>query len=62
MVARTQDAIRELVEGFVPGESDPARLRAELERLAARLESHFRYEEETVVTALNAVAHAPEFG
>ncbi|KIF79102.1 hemerythrin [Streptomyces sp. 150FB] len=62
VVARTQDAIQELVDGFVPGVSDPARLRAELERLTARLESHFRYEEETIVTALNAVARAPEFG
>ncbi|MGW1268999.1 nitroreductase/quinone reductase family protein [Streptomyces sp. NPDC002491] len=58
-VARAQQAIRELVDGFVPGESDPRRLREELERLAQRLESHFTYEEETIVTALNATAPAP---
>jgi hypothetical protein len=62
VVARTQDAIQELVGTFVPGVSDPGPLRAELERLAARLESHFRYEEETIVTALNALARAPESG
>ncbi|MGK4579524.1 nitroreductase/quinone reductase family protein [Kitasatospora sp. HPMI-4] len=62
VVARLQEEIRELVDGFVPGESDPVRLRAELELLVTRLESHFRYEEQTVVTALNATAPAPAFG
>jgi len=46
-VARAQQAIRELVDGFVPGESDPRRPREERERPAHRLESHFTYEEET---------------
>jgi len=35
------------VHGSVPGESDPRRLREELERLAHRLESHFTYSEES---------------
>ncbi|MYW92492.1 MULTISPECIES: nitroreductase/quinone reductase family protein [Amycolatopsis] len=59
VVARLQDAIRQLVDGFVPGESDPVRLRAELERLAGEVEAHFEFEEQTVVTALNATAAAP---
>ncbi|WP_312872262.1 nitroreductase/quinone reductase family protein [Amycolatopsis dendrobii] len=59
VAAGLQDSIRELVDGFVPGESDPARLRAELERLAGELEAHFEFEEEAVVTALNATAPAP---
>lgn len=61
-VARAQQAIRELVDGFVPGESDPTRLREELERLADLLERHFTYEEETIVTALNATVPAPPVG
>lgn len=59
VVARLQDSIRELVESFVPGESDPVRLRAELERLAGELGAHFEFEERAVVTALNATAAAP---
>jgi deazaflavin-dependent oxidoreductase (nitroreductase family) len=62
VVAGLQDAIQELVDGFFPGESDPVHLRAELERLANQLESHFRYEEDTIVTALNATGPAPAFG
>ncbi|WP_406633703.1 nitroreductase/quinone reductase family protein [Amycolatopsis sp. WGS_07] len=54
-VARLQGSIQELVDG----ESDPARLRAELERLAGELEAHFDFEEQAVVTALNATAAAP---
>ncbi|MDF3293366.1 nitroreductase/quinone reductase family protein [Streptomyces silvisoli] len=61
VVARLQDSIQALIEGFVPGESDPVELRAELERLAGQLESHFEFEERTVVTALNATAEAPPF-
>ncbi|MGW4396612.1 nitroreductase/quinone reductase family protein [Amycolatopsis nivea] len=59
VVARLQDSIQDLVDAFVPGESDPARLRAELERLAGELEAHFEFEEQAVVTALNATAAAP---
>ncbi|WP_245658628.1 nitroreductase/quinone reductase family protein [Microtetraspora malaysiensis] len=62
VVARLQDEIRRLVDGFVPGESDPVRLRGELERLAVQLETHFEYEERTIVKALNATATAPSFG
>ncbi|MBQ0905223.1 hemerythrin domain-containing protein [Micromonospora sp. U21] len=36
-----------------------ARLRAELDGLAALLESHFRYEEKRLVTALNALTGRP---
>ncbi|WP_167442070.1 hemerythrin domain-containing protein [Amycolatopsis echigonensis] len=59
VAARLQDSIRELVDGFVPGASDPGRLRTELERLAGELEAHFAFEEQAVVTALNATAAAP---
>ncbi|MFI7706127.1 nitroreductase/quinone reductase family protein [Nonomuraea sp. NPDC049480] len=62
VVARLQDDIQRLVDGFVPGETDSVQLRADLERLTNQLESHFRYEEETIVTALNATAPAPKFG
>ncbi|WP_405945227.1 nitroreductase/quinone reductase family protein [Streptomyces sp. NBC_00932] len=62
IVARLQDDIQQLVDSFVPGETDPVQLRADLERLADQLESHFRYEEETIVTALNATAPAPTSG
>ncbi|MES9520875.1 nitroreductase/quinone reductase family protein [Streptomyces capoamus] len=58
-VAGLQDSVLDLVERFVPGQSDPVRLRAELEELAGRLESHFDFEEQTVVTALNATTQAP---
>ncbi|WP_405776250.1 nitroreductase/quinone reductase family protein [Streptomyces sp. NBC_00859] len=62
VVARLQEDIQQTVDSFVPGETDPVRMRADLERLADELESHFRYEEEAVVTALNATAAAPGFG
>jgi len=62
VVATLQEEIRQLVEGYVPGESDPALLRSDLERLATDLESHFAYEEKTIVTALNATGPAPDFG
>ncbi|MGW4040593.1 nitroreductase/quinone reductase family protein [Streptomyces sp. NPDC004778] len=62
VVAQLQHDIQQLVDGFVPGESDPVRLRSDLEQLADQLESHFRYEEETIVTALNATAPAPNYG
>jgi deazaflavin-dependent oxidoreductase (nitroreductase family) len=61
VVARLQTEIQQLVDGYVPGESDPVRLRDELDRLASELETHFAYEEQTVVTALNATAPAPVF-
>jgi hypothetical protein len=55
VVADLQARIRTLVTT----ESDPVRLRTELDRLAAGLESHFAHEERTVVQALNALAPAP---
>ncbi|WP_078993087.1 hemerythrin domain-containing protein [Streptomyces sp. MMG1121] len=61
VVARMQEGIQQLVDSVVPGVIDPVRLRADLERLANQLESHFRYEEETIVTALNATAPAPDY-
>lgn len=61
VVAELQDSIQALVERFVPGETDPVRLRAELERLSGELESHFDFEEQAVVTALNATAPAPQY-
>jgi hypothetical protein len=54
-VTRAQEAVWDLVDGFVPGESDPRRLREELERPADRRESHFTYEEETVTALSTAV-------
>ncbi|SDN47500.1 nitroreductase/quinone reductase family protein [Allokutzneria albata] len=59
-VARLQEEITSLVEGYTPGESDPVRLREELSTLTALLEAHFAYEEKTVVTALNALSPAPQ--
>ena len=59
VVAGLQRSIQDLVDGYQPGNSDPTRLRAELERLARELEAHFDFEEDAVVTALNATAAAP---
>lgn len=55
VVAETNASIRSLVDGYLPGESDPLALRAELQGLVARLREHFAYEEATIVAALNAV-------
>ncbi|MFB9904915.1 nitroreductase/quinone reductase family protein [Allokutzneria oryzae] len=60
VVARLQAEIRQLVDDYTPGESDPVRLRGDLERLATELEDHFAYEEKTIVTALNAMGPAPQ--
>jgi hypothetical protein len=62
VVARLQEDIQQLADGYVPGESDPTRLRDDLERLASDLEAHFAYEEKTIVMALNAIAAAPAVG
>jgi hypothetical protein len=40
-------------------EADPVRLRAECDRLRSELDSHFAYEERTLVAALNALLPAP---
>jgi len=59
VVARLQDEIQRLIDEHDPG--DPRRLSDELDRLTAELDRHFRYEEATVVQALNATAAAPEY-
>ncbi|MFC3449257.1 nitroreductase/quinone reductase family protein [Amycolatopsis speibonae] len=58
VVATLQKRIRELVEGYVHGESDPVSLREDFDALAGKLEAHFAYEERTVVAALNLTAPA----
>jgi len=55
VVARLQEEIQRLVEE----EADPVRLRAEFDRLKSELDSHFAYEERTIVAALNALLPAP---
>lgn len=55
VVARLQEEIQRLVDE----ETDPVRLRAEFERLESALDSHFAYEETTIVAALNALLPAP---
>lgn len=55
VVARLQEEIQRLVDE----ESDPVRLAEELDRLASALDSHFAYEEKTIVAALNALYPAP---
>jgi deazaflavin-dependent oxidoreductase (nitroreductase family) len=59
VVGRLQEELQQLIEGYVPGESDPVKLRDDLEFLASALEAHYDYEEETIVDALNATAAAP---
>ncbi|MET7710284.1 hemerythrin domain-containing protein [Micromonospora sp. NPDC005413] len=53
--------ILERVEALLAGDTPVplARVRAELDGLAALLESHFRYEEKRLVTALNALTGRP---
>ncbi len=60
VVARLQERLRALVDSYQPGRTDLVRLRADLEDLATRLEEHFRYEERTVVSALNTMGPAPD--
>ncbi|WP_254897178.1 nitroreductase/quinone reductase family protein [Amycolatopsis sp. Hca4] len=55
VVARLQEEVQQLVEA----EADPVRLRAEFDRLRSELDSHFAYEERTLVAALNALLPAP---
>jgi deazaflavin-dependent oxidoreductase (nitroreductase family) len=59
VVARLQGQIRQLIDDYDPATGDLLRLRAQLDRLTAELDAHFRYEEATVVQALNATAAAP---
>ncbi|BDU02656.1 nitroreductase/quinone reductase family protein [Nocardia sputorum] len=52
VVATALTELRELLDAPEPG--DPARLRADFDRLATELETHFTYEEDTLVDTLNA--------
>lgn len=61
VVARLHGEIQRLVGDYDPAAGDPQLLRDELERLTAELDRHFRYEEETIVEALNATAAAPDY-
>lgn len=51
-VATALTGLRTLLDA--PEPADPARLRTEFDRLATELETHFDYEEDTLVEALNA--------
>ncbi len=59
VVAEINTSIRDLLEGYTPGASDPRELRVTLHGLVARLREHFTFEEATILDALNAVADAP---
>ncbi|GAA2563975.1 nitroreductase/quinone reductase family protein [Winogradskya consettensis] len=59
VVARLNTEIQLLFTAYDPGRDTPGELLAELDRLIAELDAHFRYEEKTVVVALNATAAAP---
>ncbi|GAA2426462.1 hypothetical protein GCM10010191_43740 [Actinomadura vinacea] len=48
------DSLRRLQE-LVEGESDPVEVRRELDSLAALMETHFVYEENRIVSALNTL-------
>lgn len=62
VVARSQRELRALIDSYEPGHTDLGGLRAGLESLATRLEDHFHYEEQTIVSALNSLGPAPDFG
>ncbi|MER5392328.1 nitroreductase/quinone reductase family protein [Saccharopolyspora sp. NPDC002686] len=59
VVSRLQNEIRQLVDEYVPGKTNPAKLKGHLETLTQDLEAHFTYEEKTIVTALNTLGPAP---
>jgi deazaflavin-dependent oxidoreductase (nitroreductase family) len=61
VVAHLQGQIQRLIEDYQPGAGAPGRLRDELDRLAGKLDAHFRQEEQAVVDALNATAAAPDY-
>jgi deazaflavin-dependent oxidoreductase (nitroreductase family) len=61
VVAHLRGEIQRLVGDHDPATGDPQLLRDELDRLTAELDVHFRYEEETIVEALNATAVAPDY-
>jgi hemerythrin-like domain-containing protein len=55
VVASILRSIEELLGSLGPGPSEAERVRAELDGLAALLESHFAYEEKRLVSALNSL-------
>jgi hemerythrin-like domain-containing protein len=57
MVAGILRELGQLLDGLTeqPDEAEADRVRAELDGLTALLESHFRYEEKRIVTALNTL-------
>ncbi|MFF5257497.1 nitroreductase/quinone reductase family protein [Actinomadura viridis] len=55
-VTRLKDALRALIDDLES--ADPARVRAELDRVTAGLEAHYAYEEEQLTAALNAMSAA----
>lgn len=61
IVAETLRAIEDLLGGLTaePGPDEARRVRAELDGLAAVLESHFVYEEKRLVAVLNSLSPAP---
>jgi deazaflavin-dependent oxidoreductase (nitroreductase family) len=61
VVTNLRAQIEQLVDDYVPGDSDPIALRKNLTELTTRLEEHFEYEERTVVAALNMLGPAPNF-
>lgn len=58
LVAEMLRAVEKLLDGVgpEPGEAEIARVRGELDGMAALLESHFVYEEKTLVAALNSMS------
>ena len=60
VVASILRRIEELPGGLGPDPSEAQRVRAELDGLAALLESHFAYEEKRLVSALNSLS-VPEW-
>jgi deazaflavin-dependent oxidoreductase (nitroreductase family) len=61
VVARLSGEIQRLVGDYDPATGDPQRLLDELDRLTAELDAHFRYEEGSIVQALNATGPAPDY-
>ncbi|GAA3976116.1 nitroreductase/quinone reductase family protein [Actinomadura viridis] len=55
-VTRLRDELRALIDDLES--ADPARVRAELDRVTAGLEAHYAYEEEQLTAALNAMSAA----
>ncbi|MEW1562940.1 nitroreductase/quinone reductase family protein [Streptomyces sp. NPDC093509] len=56
--ARIAELLEELRGAVAPGETDPARVRSEVDRLTGELEAHLTYEEEQLIPLLDG-AGAP---